>query len=225
MPSKNPRQRPPKNQKAKLQTMTNKLKTEKIIKELKKLFPKTKIALNYENPIELFVAVVLSAQTTDKQVNVVTGDLFKKYRSINDYVKTPLEQFQNDIKRIGLYKGKAKNIKVALEIVSKDFGGKLPDSMEKLVKLPGVGRKTANVLLFNIYGKQEGIAVDTHVRRLSKLFGLTKNDDPNKIERDLMETVPEKEWGEITYLLIDYGRTYCKASCKHTDCPLRKFIA
>ena len=200
-------------------------KVKTIIIELKNLFPKTKIALNYSNPIELFVAVVLSAQTTDKQVNVVTADLFKKYRTIKDYVKTPLPQFEQDVKRIGLYRGKAKNIKAALEIISKQYNGKIPDSMEKLVKLPGVGRKTANVLLFNIYGKEEGIAVDTHVRRLSNLFGLSNQTDPNKIERDLMGIVPKNEWGNFTYRMIDYGRAYCKASCKHTSCPLRNFIS
>lgn len=205
--------------------MTNKQKTEEIISELKKLFPTTKIALDYKTPIELFVAVVLSAQTTDKQVNIVTADLFKKYRTIDDYIKTPLSELQQDIKRIGLYKGKAKNIKTALEIISKQYGGKIPDEMEKLIKLPGVGRKTANVLLFNIYGKQEGIAVDTHVRRLTQLFGLSNNNNPDKIERDLMEIVPKKEWGKITYLLIDYGRAYCPARCKHESCPLKKFIS
>lgn len=199
-------------------------KAKRIIVELKKLFPKTKIALNYSNPIELFVVVVLSAQTTDKQVNVVTEDLFKKYRTINDFVKTPLPEFEQDVKRIGLYRGKAKNIKAALEIINKEYNGKIPDSMERLVKLPGVGRKTANVLLYNIYNKSEGIAVDTHVKRLSKLFGLTNNEDPNKIEKDLMEIVPKKEWGEITYRMIDYGRKYCPARCKHTSCPLREFL-
>ncbi len=204
--------------------MTKEQKAKTIISELKKLFPASKIALNYSTPLELFVAIVLSAQTTDKQVNVVTQDLFKKYRTIDDYLKVPLSEFEQDVKRIGLYRGKARNIKTALEIIAKDYGSKLPDSMSKLIELPGVGRKTANVLLFNLYGKQEGIAVDTHVKRLSKLFGLSNNDDPNKIEKDLMEIVPKKEWGEITYLLIDYGRAYCPASCKHTNCPLRNFI-
>ena len=199
-------------------------KVKTIIIELKNLFPKTKIALNYSNPIELFVAVVLSAQTTDKQVNVVTADLFKKYRTIKDYVNTPLSQFEQDVKRIGLYRGKAKNIKAALEIISKQYNGKIPDSMEKLVKLPRVGRKTANVLLFNVYGKNEGIAVDTHVKRLSNLFGLSNQTDPNKIERDLMEIVPKNEWGEFTYRMIDYGRAYCTARCKHEICPLRNFV-
>lgn len=205
--------------------VSGKQKVNLIIKGLEKLFPTTKVALNYSSPIELFVAVVLSAQTTDKQVNVVTADLFKKYRTLNDYINTSLPEFEQDIKRIGLYKGKAKNIKAALEIIDKMYGGKLPDMMGKLVKLPGVGRKTANVLLFNIYGKEEGIAVDTHVKRLSKLFDLTKNEDPNKIEKDLMEIIPKKEWGEFTYRMIDYGRAYCTARCKHTNCPLKEFIA
>lgn len=197
----------------------------KIIERLNKLFPKTEIALNFSSPIELFVAVVLSAQTTDKQVNIVTLNLFKKYKTLNDYLKVPLVEFSNDIKRIGLYRGKAKNIKAALEIIDNKYNGKIPDSMEELIKLPGVGRKTANVLLYNIYGKTEGIAVDTHVRRLSQLFGFSNSNDPDKIEQDLMEIVPKKDWGEITYLLIDYGREYCKARCKHLDCPLRRFIS
>lgn len=205
--------------------MNKKQKAAKIITELKKLFPNPKIALNYSNPIELLVAVVLSAQTTDKQVNVVTLDLFKKYKSINDYIKTPLPEFENDIKRIGLYRAKAKNIKAALEIIHKDHNDKIPESMEELTKLPGIGRKTANVLLYVLYGKSEGIAVDTHVRRLAQLFGFSESNNPDKIEKDLMEIVPQKDWGEITYLLIDYGRKYCPARCKHTDCPLRNFIS
>ena len=204
--------------------MNKKTKTEEIIKLLKQLFPNPKIALNYSTPIELLIAVVLSAQTTDKQVNVVTKDLFKKYKTLNEYLKTPLPEFEQDIKRIGLYKGKAKNIKASLEIINKEYDGKIPDSMEELVKLPGVGRKTANVLLNNIYNKQDGIAVDTHVKRLTQLFGLTEQTDPDKIEKDLMEIVPKKDWGNFTYLMIDYGRAYCPARCKHLDCPLRKFI-
>ncbi len=204
--------------------MTRQQKIKEIISRLKKLFPDSKIALKYSSPWELFVAVVLSAQTTDKQVNVVTGDLFLKYKSLEDYINTPLEEFQNDIKRIGLYKNKGKNIKLSAEIVYKKYDGKLPDSMENLIKLPGVGRKTANVLLGNIYGKSEGIAVDTHVRRLSRLFGLSKHLDPDKIEKDLMEITPKKDWFLLTYLLIDYGRKYCTARCKHVDCPLKEYI-
>lgn len=205
--------------------MNKKKKAVKIISELKKLFPNTKIALNFNSPTELLVAVVLSAQTTDKQVNVVTEDLFKKYKSTDDYVNTPLSEFEQDIKRIGLYRSKAKNIKAALETIHNEYTDKIPDSMDKLVKLPGVGRKTANVLLYVLYKKSEGIAVDTHVKRLAQLFGLSNSNNPEIIEKDLMKIVPQKDWGEITYLLIDYGRAYCKASCKHTDCPLSSFIS
>ena len=207
-----------------LEGMTKEEKVKQIISRLEKLFPGSKIALNYSSPWELFVAVVLSAQTTDKQVNVVTHDLFAKYKTLEDYVNTPLEEFQNDIKRIGLFRGKGKSIKLTADIVYKSYSGKLPDSMEKLLELPGVGRKTANVLLGNIYGKSEGIAVDTHVKRLAKLFGLTDETDPNKIERDLMEITPKKDWFMITYLLIDYGRKYCTARCKHVNCPLKNYI-
>lgn len=202
----------------------NKQKAKKLIQALEKLFPETKIALSYSTPLELLVAVVLSAQTTDKQVNIVTADLFRKYKKTEDYINTPLSEFENDIKRIGLYKGKGKNIKAAAEILKADYGGKIPDSMNELVKLPGVGRKTANVLLYNLYDKNEGIAVDTHVRRLANLFDLTNSQNPEVIEKDLMEVVPKKDWGKITYLLIDYGRKYCTAFCKHTDCPLRSYI-
>lgn len=200
-------------------------KVEKIIAELKKLFPDVKIALNYKTPLELLIAVIMSAQSQDKQVNVITTDLFKKYKTIKDYTKVSLPEFEQDIKRIGLFRAKAKNIKKTVEIIDKEYGGIVPDTMEELVKLPGVGRKTANVVLYCIYGKTEGIAVDTHVRRLSNLFGLSTQTDPNKIEKDLMEIVPKKDWGEITYLFADYGRKYCTAFCKHTECPLRKFIA
>lgn len=205
--------------------MTQKLKAEEIIKELKKLFPNVKIALNYSTPLELLIAVIMSAQSQDKQVNVITSDLFKKYKSIKDYVNTPLPEFEQDIKRIGLFRAKAKNIKAAVEIIDKEYGGIVPDSMEELLKLPGVGRKTANVVLYCIYGKTEGIAIDTHARRLSRLFGLTKTADVVKIEKDLMEIVPRKDWGEITYLFAEYGRQYCTARCKHTDCPLKNLIA
>ncbi len=205
--------------------MNTQEKVARIIRMLRDLFPNPKIALNYDNPIELLIAVVLSAQTTDKQVNVVTKDLFKKYQTLDDYLNTPLEEFQNDINRIGLYKAKGKNIKAALQIINDQHGGKIPNSMEELIKLPGVGRKTANILLSVIYGKNEGIAVDTHVKRLSRLFGLTDQTDPDKIEQDLLKLVPQEEWRDFTLRMILYGREYCPASCKHTDCPLRSFIA
>ncbi len=196
----------------------------KLNAELKKIFPKSKISLKYSNPWELFVAVVLSAQTTDKKVNEVTAELFKKYKSLDDYLSADLNEFQNDIRQIGLYKTKAENILASAKIIKNRYKGKIPNNMESLLELPGVGRKTANIILGNIYGIVEGIAVDTHVRRLSQLFGLTKNSDPNKIEKDLMKILPRKDWFSFTYRMIDYGRKYCRARCKHKNCPLRKFI-
>lgn len=204
--------------------MTKTEKAEKIVKELKKLFPDVEIALNYSTPLELLIAVIMSAQSNDKQVNVITADLFKKYKNVKDYVAAPPEEFEYDIKRIGLFRAKAKNIKATVDVIDKQYAGRVPDTMEELVSLPGVGRKTANVVLYKIYGKNEGIAVDTHVRRLSQLFGLVDTDDVGKIEKQLMEIIPQKDWGEITYLLADYGRAYCTARCKHTDCPLREYI-
>ena len=199
-------------------------KVKKILVFLKELFPDSKIVLEYSNPWELYVAVVLSAQTTDKKVNEVTSSLFNKYKTLKDYQNASLEEFQNDIRQIGLFRNKAKNILSSAKMVDENYHGKIPDTMDGLLKLPGVGRKTANILLGNLYQKYEGIAVDTHVQRLSRLFGLTNEKDPNKIEKDLMEIVPHDEWFNITYLLIDYGRAYCPAHCKHTDCPLREFI-
>ncbi|HVZ67363.1 MAG TPA: endonuclease III [Patescibacteria group bacterium] len=205
--------------------MDKKTKAEKISKELKKLFPNPKTPLNHSNPWELYVAVALSAQQTDVGVNKVTETLFKKYKKLEDYQKVSLEEFDNDIKSINFHKGKSKAIKAAADIVADKYKGKMPQTMEELIELPFIGRKTANVILQEAFGKSEGVVVDTHVKRLANLFGLTKNSDPVKIEKDLMELVPQKDWREFGLGLIYYGRTYCKASCKHTDCPLREFIA
>lgn len=196
-----------------------------IIKELEKLFPSSKIALNYENPWELLVAVVLSAQTTDKKVNEVTPMLFARYNTPQDFSKLSQDDLEKYIRSIGLYRAKAKNIIATAKIVTEKHNGKIPDSMKDLISLPGVGRKTANVLLGNLYNQNEGIAVDTHVKRLAKLFGLTESTNPEIIEKDLMKIVPREDWGKITYLLIDYGRKYCTAFCKHTNCPLKNFIS
>lgn len=195
-----------------------------ISKELEKLYPSATIELNFSNPIELLVAVILSAQSTDKQVNIVTNDLFEKYKRLDDYLSANTTDFENDIKRIGLYRGKAKNILASLKGIKDKYNGKIPDSMNDLVKLPGIGRKTANILLFNIYGKNEGIAVDTHVKRLSGKFGLTNETNPEKIEKELMKLMPQKNWGEFSARLVLYGRYLCKANCKHEACPLKKFI-
>jgi len=198
-------------------------KVEKIIKALRKLFPNPKIALRYSNNRELFVAVVLSAQCTDKKVNEVTEKLFKQYRKLEDYIKAKQKDFEKDIRPTGFYRNKAKNILAAAKELKERFGGKMPKTMAEMLTLPGIGRKSANVILGNAYGVVEGIAVDTHVRRLSKKLGLTKHDDPVKIERDLMEIIPKKDWFKFTYLLIDYGRKYCVARPhKHENCPLSK---
>lgn len=206
-----------------------KKKAAKIIVVLKKLFPRAKIILNYGNNWELLVAVVLSAQCTDKKVNEVTAQLFKKYRKLDDYVRAAkslrdIKEFEQDIKSTGFYRAKAKNILAAAKVVKEKFGGKLPRTMAEILAIPGIGRKSANVILGNAYGVVEGIAVDTHVRRLSLQLGLTRHADPVKIERDLMQIIPKKDWFKLTYLLIDYGRKYCPARPhNHNSCPLSKF--
>ena len=188
----------------------------KIQKELKKSFPKAKIALKHGNTWELLVAVVLSAQCTDKRVNIVTEKLFKKYKKVEDYAKARQAAFEKDIYQTGFYKNKAKNIIATAKIVRDQHGGKVPGTMEELLALPGVARKTANVVLSNAFGINEGIAVDTHVRRFAIRFDLSDHVDPVKIEKDLMEIVPKKDWNTITYFLIEYGREICPAR-KH-DC-------
>lgn len=178
---------------------------------LKKEYPQAKIALNFNNPLQILVSTILSAQCTDVRVNLVTKTLFKKYRTIEDYTKANIETFEQEIRSTGFYHNKAKNIIATAQKILKDFRGKVPDSMDKLIQLPGVARKTANIVLLNGFGKVEGIAVDTHVRRLSQRLGLSKNDDPNKIEQDLMKLLDKKEWGIFSYLLIEHGRKICIA--------------
>ncbi|MBI1999024.1 MAG: endonuclease III, partial [Parcubacteria group bacterium] len=177
----------------------------------------------YSNNWELFVAVVLSAQCTDKKVNEVTENLFKKYRTLDDYADAPLETFAADIRPTGFYRAKAKNILASAKKMKQEFGGRVPRTMNEILTLPGIARKSANVILGNAYGVVEGIAVDTHVMRLSQRFGLTKERTPEKIERDLMEIMPKKEWFGFTYRLIEYGRTYCPARTCPPDHPLKDF--
>lgn len=196
-------------------------KARRIIKELKKLFPHAGIVLRYGDPWELLVAVILSAQCTDKKVNEVTEKLFKKYRTLEDYVKASKKEFEKDIYQTGFYRAKAKHILASAKMIKHRFAGTIPRTMEQMMEFPGVARKTANVVLSNAYGVVEGVAVDTHVKRLSKVLGLTDHDDPNKIERDLMDSVPRKEWMNVTFLLIEYGRRYCTAKRHdHAQCPL-----
>jgi endonuclease III len=200
-----------------------KIKAAKIVAALKKLFPAAKIALRFSNNWELLVAVELSAQCTDKKVNEVTEKLFKKYRALDDYARVRSREFERDIHSTGFYRNKTKNILAAAKMVKEKFGGKIPKTMEEILTIPGVARKTANVVLGNAYGIVEGIAVDTHVRRLSKLLGLTTHTDPVKIERDLMAILPKKEWFGFTYRMIEYGRKYCTARLhNHENCPLAK---
>lgn len=200
-----------------------KKRVKKILIILHTLFSTVKIALNYSNNWELLVAVVLSAQSTDKKVNEVTRKLFKKYRKFDDYVRASQREFSNAIKEIGLYRTKTKNILAAAAILKKKYHGKLPKTMDEMIALPGIGRKSANVILHQAFGLIEGIAVDTHVRRFAIRFDLTDSTDPKKIEQDLMQLFPKKEWPGITCRLIEYGRQICPAR-KHdcTEHPLTK---
>lgn len=204
--------------------MNRKEKAAKIVWELKKLFPTTKTALEYKTPSQLLVAVILSAQTTDKKVNEITPLLFAKFKTAQDFSKLSQKKLETYIRSIGLYHNKAKNIIAASKIISQKYRGKIPSTMREMTVFPGVGRKTANVVLGIVHGVVDGIAVDTHVRRLTQLFGLSKSSNTDIIERDLMAILPKTEWREFTFRMVDYGRAYCPASCKHTDCPLRDFI-
>lgn len=195
-----------------------------IVRGLKKLFPKTGTVLRYKTHWELLVAVVLSAQCTDKKVNEVTSKLFKKYRSLDAYTNVSKKEFEQDIKQTGFYRTKAKNILAAARGVKRKFHGKLPRTMKEMLTIPGVGRKSANVILGNAYGIVEGIAVDTHVSRLARVLGLSVYTNPNHIEQDLMEILPKREWFQFTNRLIAYGRMYCSARRhNHNYCPLKKF--
>lgn len=204
--------------------MDSQQKALKILIALKELFPNPKTILNYVSPWELLVAVILSARNTDKKVNEVTAKLFKKYKTIKDYENAPLNELEKDLNKLGLFRQKAKFIKNSAAIIINKHNGQIPKTMAELIELPGVGRKTANIILGNIYKIYEGIAVDTHVTRLSKLFGLTKNKTPEKIEKDLMKLLPKSEWFNFTNRMIAYGREHCKANCKHQTCPLRGYI-
>lgn len=196
-------------------------RVKKILADLKKLFPTAKIFLNYSNNWELLVSVILSAQCTDKKVNDVTQKLFKKYKMLEDYINADLTEFEKDIYSTGFYRAKAKNILASAKIIKERYKGKVPNTMEELLTLPGVARKTANIVLGNAFGVVEGIAVDTHVKRLAQKLGLTKEANPDNIEKDLMATLPQNEWFNFTYRLIDYGRKYCPARPHdHTKCPL-----
>ena len=178
---------------------------------LKKLFPHAKIALRYGSPWELLVAVILSAQCTDKKVNEITETLFKKYRTLEEYVRARPAEFEKDIHSAGFFRAKTKNILAAAKMIKEEFGGVVPRTMPEILRVPGVARKTANVVLGNAYGVVEGIAVDTHVLRFVHRFNLSDYHDPVRIERDLLQLLPKKEWNTFTYRVIEYGRNLAPA--------------
>lgn len=199
-------------------------KAKELINRLRSEYPGARTVLGYSDPLELLVAVILSAQCTDKKVNQVTQVLFKKYRNVHDFANAPLEEFESDIRPTGFYRNKAKNIKGAANMIIERFGGEVPSTMQELTSLPGVARKTANVVLGNAFGVVEGIAVDTHVKRLSNRIGLSNNTDPEKIERDLMDLIPRDDWFNFTYLIIEHGRAVCDAKKPRCDvCTLNDF--
>lgn len=204
--------------------LLQKKRAQTILHKLKLLIPNAGIALHYSNNWELLVAVILSAQCTDKQVNIVTKKLFKKYPKLDDYIHAKQHMFEKDIYSTGFYRNKAKHILASAKIIQEQFNGEVPHAMAEMLILPGVSRKTANVVLGNAYGITEGVAVDTHVIRLSRQFGLTDAKTPEKIEHDLMNIFPKKEWLNLTYYFIEYGRQYCSARKKdHATCPLADF--
>jgi len=200
-------------------TANNSAKQERVSKLVvvfRKTYPDAHCELNFSNPLELLVATILSAQCTDKRVNIVTADLFKKYRKAEDYANAPIAELEAAIRSTGFYRNKAKSICQCCQKLVANFGGKVPDTMEALIVLDGVGRKTANVILGNAFDKNEGVVVDTHVRRLSNRLGLTKQQDPEKIEVEMMELVPRKYWALWSHWLIWHGRRRCDA--RNPDC-------
>ncbi|MCZ7400989.1 MAG: endonuclease III [Candidatus Methanoperedens sp.] len=198
-------------------------KANQILALLKNEYPEIKIALHYSNPLELLIATILSAQCTDKQVNAVTKKLFAKYRTVQDFTGISQEELEKEIYSTGFYRNKAKNIIGACKIIASEYNSKVPDTMEELLKLPGVARKTANIVLSGAFGKIEGMAVDTHVKRLSGRLGLTAHTDPEKIEKDLLKIIPKNDWDIFSLLLINHGRKVCAARkplCR--ECILNK---
>jgi endonuclease-3 len=198
-------------------------RVKKILPILKRTYPNARTALDFAEPLELLIATILSAQCTDVRVNMVTKDLFKEYKSAKDWADADIEQIEDGIRSTGFYHNKAANIKGACTAINERFGGKVPDTLEQLVQLPGVGRKTANCVLGGAFGKP-GITCDTHVIRLSRRLGLSANRDPVKLEFDLMEIVPQKSWTLFSNLLISLGRNVCKArkpDCQ--NCPISKY--
>ncbi|HYT34758.1 MAG TPA: endonuclease III [Ktedonobacteraceae bacterium] len=184
---------------------------EAIIAELRRLYPDATCSLNFSTPLELLVATQLAAQCTDERVNLVTKDLFRKYRSVEDFATVSQEELEQDIKSTGFYRNKAKNIRAACQRIIAEYGGEVPHTMKELLSLPGVARKTANVVMGNAFGIVEGYIVDTHNMRLSRRFGWTTSEDPVKIEQTLMHIIPQKDWLNLSHCIIYHGRAICDA--------------
>jgi endonuclease III len=193
----------------------------KIIGQLKRAYPDARCSLNYSTPLELLIATILSAQCTDDRVNIVTRDLFGKYRSAEDYVNAVPAELERDIHSTGFFRNKAKAIQGACRMIGEQHGGRVPETLEELIALPGVARKTANVVLGNAFHIASGVVVDTHVSRVSQRLRLTTHEQPEKIERDLIELVPRKDWIIFPHLLIAHGRAICKARTPLcAECPV-----
>jgi endonuclease III len=200
-----------------------KARTQKIVRLLKKAYPDAKCALNHSNAFELLVATILSAQCTDVRVNIVTADLFRKYRKPEDFLKVPARELEKDIRTTGFFRNKTRSIQGTAKLLTEQYGGVVPKSMTQLLELPGVARKTANVVMGNAFGIASGVVVDTHVSRLSHRLGLSRQKQPEKIEDDLIALVPKKDWVIFSHLLISHGRSVCKARNPACDqCPIEK---
>ncbi len=196
-------------------------RTPRIVRILSKAYPDAKVALNFSTPLEMLVATILSAQCTDEKVNEVTATLFRKYRTAEDYLRVPEDELKRDIKPTGFFNQKAASIRAACHRIVEAYDGEVPHTMEDLITLRGVARKTANIVLGNAYGTVEGIAVDTHVKRLANRLGFSQWSDPDKIEQDLMRLIPRKRWFDFTYVLIDHGRAICVARRPRCEeCPV-----
>lgn len=204
--------------------MELKERTRKIISTLKRAYPGAKCSLNHSSPFELLIATILSAQCTDERVNLVTADLFRKYRQPEDYLKASTRQLEKDIRTTGFFRNKTKSIQGTARMLTEEYGGQVPKTMDELLELPGVARKTANVVLGNAFGIKAGVVVDTHVSRLSHRLGFSQEKTAEKIEQDLIELVPRKDWVIFPHLMIYHGRKVCKARnplC--SECAIEKF--
>jgi len=204
--------------------MVSRESTLKIIQKLREEYPNVKgTALNFDTPLDLLVATILAAQCTDERVNAVTKELFKKYRTAEDYAKADLRELERDVKTTGFYRVKAKRLKECCEMLVEEYNSEVPKDIDELIKLPGVARKTANLVLSNAFGVNQGIAMDTHVRRLSKRLGLSEEEQSDRMERDLMELLPKERWFDFTYLIVAHGRNVCTArDPKCGECVLKE---